>query len=356
MTKQIISAFLSLLFLTATAFAQFDFGRNEPDGSRYIGGPRLGESKTQIWQAGIIIPPGTAIDSMQFGVPVPLNWYEQRLISVNESRMPANLASRIQKITHDAGAMEMRLQLARVSPAQPMEIVVEFELQNYALLPPDNPSQYSIPRPGQVPPAVRQYLLATPSIESTHPIFRTMYQEITRDRNTDWDKVEALYSFVQNNVQYNDVAWKNDVQGALALVRQPKGEWTADCKDMTCLFVALCRAGGIPARVVRVPGHCYAEFYLEMRQSPQLGNRPPGNLPRGAFPPGFWFPCQVAGDYAFGGIPEQRVILQKGDSFPDFEADNPRARTIWLREYFIVTPVPGMPPPRVRWVREVVEK
>jgi len=349
LTKYVISVIIPLVLLAVPASAQFDFGRNEPDGTRYIGGPRLGESKTQIWRAGLVIEPGTAIESMQFGVPVPLEWREQRIISVNEGRMPANLASRIQKIIHEAGAMEMRLQLSRVRPAQPMEIVVEFELQNYALLPPDNPSQYIIPR--QVPPTIAQYLRPTPYIESDNQIFRNMYNDITKDRNTDWDKVEALYSFVQNNVKYNDAAWRHSVQGALSVVRQPKGEWTADCKDMTCLFVALCRAGRIPARVVRVPGHCYAEFYLEMKQDVRTGS-----LPRGVMPPGFWFPCQVSGDYAFGGIPEQRVILQKGDSFQDFDSDNPRARTIWLREYFVVTPVPGSPPPRTRWVHEAVAK
>jgi hypothetical protein len=32
---------------------------------------------------------------------------------------------------------------------------------------------------------------------------------------------------------------------------------------------------------------------------------------------GFWFPCQSAGDRSFGGIPETRYILQKGDNFRD---------------------------------------
>ena len=348
MTKRIIFGIFSLLLLTATTSAQFDFARNEPDGARYIGGPRLGKSQTQIWRAGIIIEPGAQIENFQFGVPIPMNWHEQRVISVNEERMNAQLASRVERIPHNAGAMEMRLQLGGLRLTQPMEVVVEFEVQNYELLPPDNPSQYAIPR--QLPREIDQYRLATPFIESDNAIFRNMYNDITKERQTDWDRVEALYSFVQNNVKYDDVAWKNDVKGALSVVRQPKGEWTADCKDMTCLFVALCRAGRIPARVVRVPGHCYAEFYLELKQDART------QLPRGATPPGFWFPCQVAGDYSFGGIPEQRVILQKGDSFPDFDSLNARARTIWLREYFIVTPVPGSPPPRIRWVHEAVAK
>ena len=349
MTKRLFLSFLLILSLTATASAQFRFTQNETDGERHLGGPRLGNSKNQIWRTGIVIESGATMNSMQFGVPLPMNWREQRIISVNEDRMGAILANQIQHVPHPAGGTEMRVQLGAMRLTQPIEIVLEIELQNFELLPPDNPSQYIIPR--QVPRDVGQYLQPTPYIESDNSTFRRMFNEITKDRQTDWDKVEALYSFVRNNVRYNDVAWRNDVKGALSVIRQPQGQWSADCKDMTCLFVALCRAGRIPARVVRVPGHCYAEFYLELKQDTRARN-----LPRGAFPPGFWFPCQVAGDYAFGGIPEQRVILQKGDSFPDPESSNFRGKTIWLKEYFMGEVAVGTPDPRFRWVRETLEK
>jgi len=174
-----------------------------------------------------------------------------------------------------------------------------------------------------------------------------MFAEITKDRRTDWEKVEALYSFVQNNVKYDNAAWRQPAKGALALIKMPKGEWSADCKDMTCLFVALCRAGKIPARVVRVPEHCYAEFYLELKQT---------NQSRNSVPMGFWFPCQVSGDYSFGGIPETRVILQKGDSLPDHESDNPKARTLFLKPCFQGNRIPGSPSPPHQWISETVVK
>ena len=174
-----------------------------------------------------------------------------------------------------------------------------------------------------------------------------MYSEITKERRTDWDKVEALYSFVQNNVKYDDAAWKQPAKGALSVIKMPKGEWTADCKDMSCLFVALCRAGKIPARIVRVPEHCYAEFYLELK---------PEGKARNQTPIGFWFPCQVSGTYSFGGIPEMRVILQKGDSFPDYESENPRARTLFLKECFKGALMPGSPRPQRQWIHEAFAK
>ncbi len=69
-----------------------------------------------------------------------------------------------------------------------------------------------------------------------------------------------------------------------------------DCEELTSLFIAICRAQGIPARAVWIPGHAYPEFYLEDEQGS-----------------GHWFPCQAAGPYEFGSMNEARPILQKGD-------------------------------------------
>ena len=347
MTKQYVLTILLFLELAVAASAQFDFTPSEPDGARYIGGPRLGKSQIQIWRTGIILEPGVALSNVMITLPVPMEWREQRIISVSEEKMDANLANRITYPVLNNGAREMQIRLPSVRPVKPLEIVVAFEVQNYELLPPDNPGQYVIP--SRVPRDIEQYLRPSPCIESDDPIIKKMYTDITKERRTDWDKVEALYSFVQNNVKYNDVAWKNEAKGALSVVKMPKGEWTADCKDMSCLFVALCRTGKIPARIVRVPEHCYAEFYMEMKQDTRTTSR---NTP----PLGFWFPCQVSGAYAFGGIPERRVILQKGDAFPD--PDNPRAKVLFIRETFQGTLMPGSPDPehKHKWIHEAVLK
>jgi hypothetical protein len=343
MPKRSALIFFLLLSWTLTVSAQFDFTPNDPDGTRYIGGPRLGKSQIQIYRAGIILEPGPALDNVEISIPVPMEWREQRIISVNEERMDAGLASRIRYQVINGGMQTMYLQLGWVNPTRPLEIVVAFELENYELLPPDNTSQYVIPK--QVPMEMQQYLRESPCIESRDPKFAKMFAEIIKERRTDWDKVEALYTFVQNNVKYNDQAWKEPAKGALALTKQPQGQWTADCKDMTCLFVALCRAGKIPARVVRVPQHCYAEFYLELKQEGRTNNRTNNRAM------GFWFPCQVSGMYAFGGIPEKRVILQKGDSFPD--PANPRMKTLFPAEVFQGPKVPGTPPVQYRWVHNI---
>ena len=130
MSKHFTLAVVLFLFWTVTAWAQFDFVQNEPDGSRYIGGPRLGKSQIQIYRAGIVIEPSASMTNVQITVPVPINWQEQRIISVNEEKMDAGLASQIEYQIINGGAQEMRLQLEAVQPTKPLEIVVAFEIQN----------------------------------------------------------------------------------------------------------------------------------------------------------------------------------------------------------------------------------
>ena len=338
MLKQIIFTILAVLFWTTNASAQFNFRQDAP-----VGGPRLGKSQNQTWRAGIVIEPGASVQNIQVTIPVPMEWYEQRIININEEKIDADLASRIE-YRNLGGAMEMCLRLRSTSPTKPIEVVVAVELQNFELLPPENTEQYVIPTQSRILQEFRPYLRPSQTIESDDPVFARMFAEITRNRNTDWDKIEAVYSFVQNNVKYDETAWNKPAKGALAVTKMPRGEWSGDCKDMTCLFVALCRAGKIPTRVVRVPEHCYAEFYLVMKPEGRANNNPVG----------FWFPCQVSGTYSFGGIPEKRVILQKGDSFPD--RNNPGRSKLFLVEAFNGQKVSGTPDPKYHWVREAVLK
>ena len=106
---------------------------------------------------------------------------------------------------------------------------------------------------------------------------------------------------MREHVKYKEGA----AHGAIAAMK----DGTGDCEDMTSLFIAFCRAEDIPARTVWVPGHCYPEFYLEDDKGE-----------------GHWFPCQAAGARQFGGITEDRPILQKGDNFKPLQGKGERQR------------------------------
>jgi len=86
------------------------------------------------------------------------------------------------------------------------------------------------------------------------------------DGETDVDKVRAIYDYVIENMEYEIMG--NDNLGAVYAAENKKG----DCTEYSDLFVALCRAKGIPARVITgytvrfdevSPKHHWAEVYLE---------------------------------------------------------------------------------------------
>jgi hypothetical protein len=99
------------------------------------------------------------------------------------------------------------------------------------------------------------------------------------------------------------------------------------------LFIAAARSQGIPARTVWVEGHCYPEFYLEDEAGV-----------------GCWHPCQAAGTRAFGSMPDQLPILQKGDSFRD--PDRPGKQLRYVAEFLKGAAVAAGGKPVVTWIRE----
>ncbi|MDR2116942.1 MAG: transglutaminase-like domain-containing protein [Planctomycetaceae bacterium] len=369
--------FVVIIFFAATifssmVFSQFDFGTdaNAPTGNNekktadgkivsgkiVDGGPKRGNSQRQIWRAGIVIEPGSQIEEAKVIIPVPKDWFEQEVLKINEEKLDAALSANIQyKTLNNGGAKEMILTLGRMRPHRKVEVIVNFELLNYELLPPENPDDYVIPK--RPPRGLESYLKESPTIECNKSQFAKMFNEITKDKISDWDKIESLYAFVQNNVQYDEAGKNQPAKGAWAVINMPEGTWSGDCKDMSCLFVALCRAGKIPARIVRLPEHCYAEFYLELKPELNTSNSQGNETKKAAVPvpQGFWFPCQVAGSYSFGGIPERQPILQKGDSFPD-PNKTPKGKTLFLKESFEGSLMPGSPPPKFHWIHEVKVK
>ncbi len=63
-----------------------------------------------------------------------------------------------------------------------------------------------------------------------------------------------------------------------------------------------------------------------------------------------WFPCQAAGTRAFGEMPDQLPILQKGDNFRD--NDRPGKPLRYMSEFIRGSAVGAGGAPQVEWVRE----
>ncbi|MBI2823728.1 MAG: transglutaminase domain-containing protein [Planctomycetia bacterium] len=248
-------------------------------------------------------------------VPVPMDWPEQEVRIVSEDFSPYVKHAAYREQT---GVKQLVVNIPQIPAGEQVRAVITVETTRSTLLPPEDTSGFVIPK--KLDRKVRPYLAASPKIESRNPKIRNLAKEITADHEGAWEKAEAIYDWVREHVKYQD----GPLKGALAALN----DGTGDCEELTSLFIALCRASGIPARTVWVPGHCYPEFYLE----DDMGH-------------GHWFACQAAGDRSFGGIAEVRPILQKGDNFT--VPEKPREKLRYVAEF--LTGAGGQP--KVKWVR-----
>jgi len=88
-----------------------------------------------------------------------------------------------------------------------------------------------------------QYLKPSEAIESDNPIIRRKAAEVTRGITDPYDKVRAVFGFVQTHMTFNE-SEQYAHKGALSALITGKGT----CDDHAALMVALLRASGIPAR------------------------------------------------------------------------------------------------------------
>ena len=322
------SLFLSLLVLTlaclrpAPAAAQFidDKPAQTSPGDSLLRNPR-----TMRLEVGMVVrAAGGTLRGVYGTTPVPLEWEEQKVKIVNVEQSPdvRGLAYR----TVGNTMKQMVVTMPSVAANTSAKVLVTFELIRYEIVPPTDTAQLKIPE--KVDLATQRYLGASPYIETRNLKIVDLAKKLFAEKEgaTDWQKVEALYDGMRSRVKYQN----GPLKGALAALN----DGTGDCEEMTSLFIAFCRVNKIPARTVWVPEHCYPEFYLVDKDGK-----------------GRWFPCQAAGDRAFGGMPDVRPILQKGDNFT--VPDNPKPQR-YVAEFLKVKDAAGGQKPKVEFIRRQV--
>lgn len=247
----------------------------------------VAQKSTSQWQVGAIVrAEGGPCADIFATLPVPAEWPEQKVRVVKEELSPLVRDSRIREL--DMGVRQLLISIPRMPGGQSAQALVTYEIDRYPLAPPTAPESLVIPK--KLPKALKRYLGPSPMIESRHRDIRDLARELKDETLPPWKQIEKFYDTVRERVKYMN----GPIKGALAALR----DGTGDCEELTSLFIALCRAHGVPARTVWVPDHCYPEFYLEDENGT-----------------GHWYPCQAAGDRAFGSMTELRPILQKGDNF-----------------------------------------
>lgn len=310
-------ALLSLLAQSAVA-QEFQVG---PSVSK--NGCQLGEAKEETLKLGILVSAQTGPCRGIFAtIPVPIDWPEQRVEVVEEEKSPFVRSVRYRTV--EGTVKQMLFDIPQLPPGAQAGALATVKVTRHALEAPKDTTIFKIP--DRIDRDVRTYLGDSPFIESRSNQIVDVAKKLMRENETkgDWEKVEAIYDWVRENVEYKD----GPLKGALAALRDGDG----DCEELSSLFIAICRAAKIPARTVWVPGHCYPEFYLEDNEGE-----------------GHWFPCQAAGSRAFGEIAEFRPIMQKGDNFR--VPERPRDRQRYVAEF--LTGAGGQP--TVQFIRETVD-
>src|SRR5262245_38591516 len=251
-------------------------------------GIRLGQQTRTTWRFGVVIKaPSGPVKGIQATLPVPMDWPEQSVKEIKKETT-TNVGSVTYKVL-DGGVRQMVVSIPRLPTGGEASAVVTLEVTKNRIQPPDDTNVYQLPKPNT---ALAKFLAPSPYIESKDPKIQSLAVQLTADKPQAWDKAAAIFDWVRENIKYE---FADDIRPANVALSDGKG----DCEELSSLVVALCRASKLPARAVWVPRHTYPEFYLVDDQGK-----------------GHWFPCQAAGaERQFGGMTEDRPILQKGDNF-----------------------------------------
>lgn len=284
-------------------------------------GVSFGDPIVQRWKVGAIVQAsGGPVMGLFIAIPVPADWPEQQVRLVDED-ISRNVRSTTYRVLDD-GVKQMVLNIPRVNPGEEVRALLTFEVSTHSVIAPEDTSILEATR--RPPRKIRRYLGTSPFINSRHNSIRSLARDLEDENATAWEQVEIYYDWVRENIEQQNV----EMKGAVQAIRDKSG----DGEDLINAFVALCRAQNIPARMIWVQGHQYAEFYLADDEGE-----------------GHWFPCQLIGNREFGSMSDVRVVLQKGDNIRVPEKDE---NSRYVPE--LVKGKRSAGAPRVQFVRELL--
>jgi hypothetical protein len=153
----------------------------------------------------------------------------------------------------------------------------------------------------------RVYMYDSPGIQTRRKEVRDLAAKLGGQLSHPWDKARVYYEWVWENIK----ARIGSYTSVIAALRDRVG----DCEERAAVFVAFCRAAEIPARLVWVPNHNWAEFYLNDEEGK-----------------GHWIPAHTSCYSWFGWTGAHELVLQKGDSIYVPEKSKPlRLAADWMQ-------------------------
>ena len=234
--------------------------------------------------------------------PVPLELPEQK---VEDVRIRAEgCAAEIRRLAPEAG--QLFLAAAGIARGQTILAQAVYTLTLFKQY--HGYEQEQFPAKQAAPPKeLRLYLGDSPGIQMRDKPVKDLAAKVGGQLDHPWDKAKAFHTWVWENITARIGPYTN----VLAALKDRVG----DCEERAAVFVALCRASGIPARLVWLPNHNWAEFYLTNEQGE-----------------GHWIPAHTSCYSWFGWTGAHELVLQKGDNIRIPELGRPqRLLEDWMR-------------------------
>ena len=184
-------------------------------------------------------------------------------------------------------ARQLCLVAPQIAPKQTISAVAHYKLtvsKQYHKYERDQfPEQQSIPNDVR-----KVYLGESPGIQTRSKEVKKLLGELSGQAKHPWELAQQFAAWIPRNIRPQI--------GSYTSVTAAIENHLGDCEEMAAVFVALCRASGIPARLVWIPNHNWAEFYLVDKEGK-----------------GHWIPAHTACYFWFGWTGVHELVLQKGD-------------------------------------------
>jgi transglutaminase-like putative cysteine protease len=194
------------------------------------------ELSNSTWEFGLEVRSVGEAKNVTGAFPVPIEWPEQTLTLSK----PIKTQNVTRVTTKDYVTAKMvEFEMPRLAPGETARCVIRCSITKHTQREPDNFEAFRFPvNPGN---ELRPFLRASPQIESTHPKIVKLAKETIpfSDSDTPWQQVKTIYEWVRDNIEYR---FEETNRPAIEALNNKRG----DCGEMTGLFVAICRARGIP--------------------------------------------------------------------------------------------------------------
>lgn len=213
----------------------------------------------------------------------PMNYAEQKIEDVDISS--EGCQAKLRKLKDGAG--QLTLYAPTIRAGQTIRAEAEFALTIYKQYHGFHRDQF--PYKQEPPRKVRLASLKdSPGIKTSLKEVKALAEQLAQGVEHPWDKALKFQDWIPKNIRART--------GPYTSVKAALKNRVGDCEERSAVFVALCRAVGIPARLVWVPNHNWSEIYLH-----DLKGK------------GHWIPVHTSCYPWFGWVGAHELVLQKGD-------------------------------------------